>query len=753
MRTLATLIAVAVCLTTLFAQDNPLQPKGFRLPGGKEYKLPAPDPALKDDDKIQIKSAKKVRYAKPRIFLEEGVEFQFKGFNVKADRAEGDTESEQFTLIGNVTVRGADQVTTGDEVWVDFKNKLYRFTDGAADFQPKFFQGTLLTDLYVTGERSEGTNREATLFGASATTCPQDHFGLHAKQIDVSPERSVIFRRLHVDLLGKRLFDLAHFILPLNRKSYDGYVPDIGRSELEGMYVKSKFEVGLGHAQSFTTRFDAMEKRGFGTGIDRFWRHGKSSGALSVYNLYDRAQGQNSFIGTLRHTQQFGQLSFSGSFDARQNSYQTFSDSRSYGTNLDFRYNSGRNSSLLSVRNWRNSMNTFGSETTTANLSDQRELGGGFSLSNNLTYTDSSSTNNGLSVSKHEEVDVNVGVRYSGRKFDGNLAYSRFIPVGDTDNFFPGSEQTPVVTLGSDTRRLLGWKRIPTVFLETGYGQFLDNFSNSRVSRERFGARTMQGTRGGQGLSFGYTSEFVQSVYSDDTAQYILSDTLEARYGLAAKEYGSALILRYRYMRPYGFTPLSLDRRGEENNLTTMWEIPFWKSYTLRVGGGYDFLRERRGQQAWNTVGVALQYQPAKWLRAISTSTYDPNSHVWQNSRIRLDWKPGATTVMMEARYDAERSVWGNLNLRVEGFQWGRLKTSVLMLYNGYTRQFETQQYNLIYDLHCAEAILSYVNTPFGYRRSNDLQFTIRLKAFPYRSNFGLGVSGQPLDTSTGVDF
>jgi hypothetical protein len=105
------------------------------------------------------------------------------------------------------------------------------------------------------------------------------------------------------------------------------------------------------------------------------------------------------------------------------------------------------------------------------------------------------------------------------------------------------------------------------------------------------------------------------------------------------------------------------------------------------------------------------------------------------------------------ARYDGIRKVWSSANLYVENIKIGRTSFSAILTYNGFTKQFDSQQYSFIYDLHCAEAILVYTQQNTGFRSGKDVALFIRLKAIPFDIPFGFGRRGQPLGSPGGVGF
>ncbi len=69
--------------------------------------------------------------------------------------------------------------------------------------------------------------------------------------------------------------------------------------------------------------------------------------------------------------------------------------------------------------------------------------------------------------------------------------------------------------------------------------------------------------------------------------------------------------------------------------------------------------------------------------------------------------------------------------------------------WNGVTDQFDYIQCMLTRDLHCWEASLVFVDQG-GFYRDQSVMLNLRIKAFPFFRNFGVGTFGEALDTSVG---
>ena len=155
----------------------------------------------------------------------------------------------------------------------------------------------------------------------------------------------------------------------------------------------------------------------------------------------------------------------------------------------------------------------------------------------------------------------------------------------------------------------------------------------------------------------------------------------------------------------------------------------------------------------WQQIGLRTEFIPTRNFSLRALSTYDTISEVWSGVRLDLNARAGQTTVSLGSRYDGYRRAWSNANLYLSNLKVGRTTFSTVLSYNGFTKQFDAQQYNFVYDLHCAEAVLTYSEYSTGFRPGRDVQFFFRLKALSFDSLFGLGRRGQPISTGSGSGF
>ena len=131
-------------------------------------------------------------------------------------------------------------------------------------------------------------------------------------------------------------------------------------------------------------------------------------------------------------------------------------------------------------------------------------------------------------------------------------------------------------------------------------------------------------------------------------------------------------------------------------------------------------------------------------------TSYDPFTQAWSNLRLDTTWQTPSLNATIGARYDGLRHTWASVNAYLDGLEIGKTRFGTTLNFNGYTGRFDSQQYNMVYDLHCAEAIITVQDFGSGFRAGREIGFFIRLKAIPFDSSFGRGRLGQMLGTGSG---
>ncbi|MGV3615878.1 MAG: hypothetical protein ACO1SV_11135 [Fimbriimonas sp.] len=727
--------------------QNPLDPPGNPGLPPKEATLPAPG---EPDRTFKIIKSGDTHYAADEVHITGGGEVLIRGYRVFADSARGVRSTEIWELNGNVKVIGKDSVVTGERVIVDFKNETYRSFESESQVDPQFLGTRRVRDkLYIDGRESYGTQRLIRSVDGSVTSCNYDHphYELVGADTEVRPGKRAILRRVRVRLFNRTLFTLPFLVIPLEERNYK-YTPEVGQSRDEGYYIKNRYGVPLRSGQVLDTRLDHMTKLGTGTGLGYNYGGAASNGEARVYKIFGPADTLN-FNNRHQQNLRWGQLTLEN--DLQRNNYLAAPGSSIMQNRANLNVPWGGGTSRLGLNRSNNETQGFTTTNQTLSFGDQRRWSRTFNTRLDLNHISNQqqfqggTTGNG----KREQMDVLLRAEQDLRRATASLDYQRSIPIGDTQNFFSGSDRTPVVTLASDARRLFGdrmEKALP-FRTELSVGEFQSQTDEGRITRSAFDFNFQKYDRSQKRFRADFTGQFRQGLYSDDTAQYTLAGGSALSYRTSRD---TSVNFRYNYLRPYGFTPLTTDRTGRTNLYTLDASARFFRHLKMGLQTGYDSLRLERQDTPWQQVGVRTEYEPTKWFLFRALTNYDTFQRQWSNVRLDLTYRPGATLLSVGARYDGIRQSWSSVNIVLENLKMGRTRLSAVLQYNGFTKQFDQKQYSVIYDLHCAEAIVNVIENNVGFRAGREVQFLIRLKAFPFGTNFGTGRRGQPLGTGTG---
>jgi LPS-assembly protein len=726
--------------------SNPLRPTGFPgVPGESP-----PDNTAKEPDLQIVRSGTESRIRGDFVTIRGGAEIIYRGYRIFADSIDGNLRNETFDLQGNVTVLGDRDVIRGDRVVLDTRNEVFTAYDTSSQVSPQTTGGPLLDLLYVRSQRSSGTPSRSFYHDANCTTCSyhdEPHYELEAADVDLRPGKRAILRKTRIRIFGKTVISLPYLVIPLEEYRYK-YLPEVGQSDDEGWYIKNRYGIPLQGDDLVVARLDYMSKLGTGYGGDWSYRNRQLNGSLGAYAISGEI---NTLAITNRHRQDIGWANFTLENDFQRSNYLLAPGATIVNNRAGLNIPQGRSNTRLTYARNANESTFQSSVYEAVSLSDQREFGRGLRTTTDVNWTTTTSEFSSTSDVR-EQVDVRFRGQQETARGTAAIDYQRSIPVGEAAQFVGGNDRTPVISFSTDATRVLGQQRGRKVpfNLEVSWGEFFDALTSDRIGRSYVDFSFRSAERVGSRLNVTTNGAFRQGVYSDDTAQYTLGLNNQTSYNLGRD---TAINFRYSYSRPYGFAPLLIDRAGETNIATLDASVRPIRSFLIGAQTGYDLLRLKESNAAWQQVGIRTEYTPTQSVLFRTLSTYDTFSEQWSNIRMDLTYRPGATSISIGARYDGFRKQWGTVNAFVDGLKIGRSKLSAILNYNGYTKELDAQQYSFTYDLHCAEAVLTWVESRSGFRPGREIQFFLRLKAFPFDSIFGTTRRGAPLGLGTGRDF
>lgn len=729
--------------------NDPLQPTGFGPAAGdvKVGKLPEKDPNRQE---FKVLRAGQSHRNGDNIEIVDGVEFEFRGYHVFADEAVGNLDSSIFRLTGNVRVIGKESTVSARAMTINVNEESFIGEYVNSELKPSLLNGQLRSSMYIRGEEGFGTRAITTVVNGGVTTCdlPHPHFELTGRDVTVIPNRYVIFRNANFELFGKSRFRIPYLLIPLDDRS-NKYTPEVGQSPDEGYYIKNRFAIPLrGMSSTLVSRFDYMSKLGFGLGGDYTYQTRTMSGIIKAYKIFGTAK---TLTLNNSHRQEFRWGSFSLDNDYQRDNYLSAPGSTILSTraNLVIPGKNGDGTRLSYAKNG-NSSAGFGSSYQTVSLNDTRKFGPRIRTNLDINWTTNTSQSQGTPSTNRQQIDVRFRADNDFNRGSATLEYQRSIPVGNVPNFFSGADRTPVFTLSSDAAKLVGQKFASNLPFQTelSLGEFNDPQKRNQITRYYFNFGFQRNNRGRGKLKWDLSGRFRQGIYSDNTAQYVVEYGTTLSYGFGRD---TAATVRYNMLKPAGFAPLQIDRFGRSNLATFDVNYRPTKRALVAIQTGYDFQSVVTNQPtSWQQIAARTEYQVDDKFLFRGLYGYDTIRQVWNNVRLDLTAKSKATIFGVGARFDGFRHTWTNVNIFLENLTVGRMKFSAVWNYNGFTRRFDTQQYSMIYDLHCAEAVLTWVESATGFRAGREINFYIRLKALPSDTPFGIGRRGQPVNYNLG---
>jgi LPS-assembly protein len=651
-------------------------------------------------------------------------------------------------MEGDAHVIGSGAVITGQAITMDFKTRTYSIKQHRAILHPELLGGNASGDVFLKAERGTGSESLIRTFDGSLTTCELDvpHYRIDGRDITVRPEKRIILRDTRFRILGRTWLRIPYLAIPLDTRR-DRYTPQVGQTRDEGFFIKTLWGVPLEGERDLDINVDYFSKLGTGLGGRYRFAGEANQGFLKAYSILG-VDPTLEVVGGYR--QFFGANLLSLESNYQQRNYLNAPDNTFWTSRASLQLPSGQNNSRLSFYRSSNEASTSKTVSQTLGFIDDRRFGKQTRWNLGINWVQNRSDFASSSSIKREQVEISFRGSHDIKKAVAELEYQRTIPVGDTSNFFSSADRTPVLTVKTDSTRLFGSnfaKNLP-FSTQLSIGEFANSATSSHIGRAHFDININKPERTNSAQSFGGNLRFRQSIYSDNTAQYSAIVNTSYRQAISSL---SAFTLRYNYSKPTGFTPLTFDRLGQSNVATADLSIRPNQQFSIGMQTGYDFrFRENSSDTAWQQVGVRTEYRPSESVLARGLSTYDPNLRKWSNTRIDISIDKGDTFFGIGARYDGIRSTWSNLNIFVDGLKIGKVTASALLNYNGYTKQFDTKQVSLIYDMHCTEAILQILESNVGFRPGRQVYFFLRIKALPFSTPFGTGTQGQPIGIGTG---
>ena len=695
-------------------------------------------------DFIELRSADHIRYdGERRVVRASGnVLFGYQDVDVSADELVADLRADTAILSGNVVLRTRGEEFRGDTLLVHLDTREWEFAQARGAISPKYFERGVVAPLYVGAQEVLGLPDRLLVRGASFTTCDlaHPHYEIEARRLRIWPGRKLIADHAALFILGKHIFTLPWLLVPLREAQRQPFIPTVGQDQFEGYYLKTLVNYVLTSNSYGSAHLDLMTARGFGKGLEHTELYPRGRTDLYLYQVNNTTTGANEVTARAAHQQDFGGgLNLRATADFRNDNYYYIAGSRVTTSQISLdRRRAGSDASL--AFDYNNTSSSFDFTRWSVSLRDD-ERGPRYGLGLNSRFDDQTTVpgqasdlewNNRLELTDHE-------TRMDARL----LVTKRFDPDGDAftgDDFYQVVDRLPELVLDTDTYRLRAAPGGLPARLTLSVGNFSERPTSLQAYRVYFGYQGIPQTiRLGAATRVSAQARFEQYLYGDrdHTAQYDygtnvrleqdLGDSLKARLG-------------YALLQPKGYTPFRFDYIGSYQSAIFDLNYRRGDRYRAQLRTGYDVNYSR-----WSDVIARVDVPLVRTLQVGLSAGYDPNQGVARDLVSRLRFGDYRTALELSTSYQPQQ---GKLQRATAYLDWvanPKWRIQLLSSYDGPQHQLVWGEVLVTRELHCWQAMAYYS------LQRNLFRLDFRIKAFEWgRPDFGVGRSGQYLDTSLG---
>lgn len=687
---------------------------------------------------------------KPALTVSEGpVIVRYKDTVVTAQTARVDYKTNIAIFEGNVVFRIGIEEVHGERITLNLKTREWSVAQAKTTITPEYARGYLNAPVFAQGSTIQGLGRRRVSgYSIEATTCnlAVPHYDFTARSIVIYPNDKIVFRRVKMHALGRTIFSVPRFVLPLREiQKNPELIPRVGQSAEEGYYLKSSYPYMSTAGATGFFMLDLMTKKGIGKGIRQTYHTGgQGAGDLQIYQVFDENINENTLTGRLVHTQQLGTVRASITSNLRSNSYLYAPQSTTFNNQITLNRNVTGARTLLAIN--QNINNTFTrTSQLAANLTHQQQFGQRTSFDSSFDYTGF-----GTSTSSQGRLVSQMAVNRHEDKFDWNISAQKLTDLTDEafvqNQRFAGIEKLPELSLISDSTRL--GNILPfgiPANVKLSYGRYTELPNPDNIDRTFLELNTpVRRFNLSDNWTLGAGAGFKQYVYSDNTAQYSIDTSAELRRKLGK---ASSFALTYRKQAPRGFTPLLYDFVGKYNIANASLNLRDSSIFKLSFLTGYNF---EQAQFPWQDATLRFSIEPNNSLLLYTATSYDFNRGQWRLLINQLRIRGGELFKLdLGTRYDPISKTLSEARIDLDTALGSKWHARALAGYNGFTKGFDYRKFMITRDLHCWEASLIYTDQG-GFYLDKSLMLDLRIKALPLFNNFGAGQFGQALDTSVG---
>lgn len=725
--------------------------------------------------------------------------FRYRELEVRGRRGVIDYNTNMATLSDNLTVTArvgnATRVFKGQSLQFNLDSGAWTLGQIRATFPPDTFPpGSVLEPLFIRNGQVTGSNEDATGSDFDFTTCERGHYHLRSGRLDFARDangrpRRIALKRNALYVFGNKILPLPNYVIGLQaeRSRRYGLQPTVGQNSFDGFFVKTLYDLAATNTRSDSLLIDVLQKRGLGLGLQRELASG--AGLFYLYALSGK-QGGRQIDSRIRRDFAISQaLRASLNFDSTQNNSIAGQGFASQNGQANFNFGTARvQSNLLLSQNASDSpFSSFSQQNAT--FSHRHNLGSAWDIELDSAYARTQTSGS----DEVATLDNLFGLNRRGSRFDAFLRAELHDDLTGRSqvNGAYQLERLPELQLSTDTQRLglPFFERALPGELNLSIAQFNEPSSAQKLARTDFNyiLRDREFSlleRGFLRSQLNVGGHFGQAFYGDDTARYNYNynfslnnyvgrqrrgrtpaastavddegnagpgfGQLPGGFGAGGRgDSGGALLnfqLNYFKLRTVGFTPFQFDFLSPNEFIDARAIFEPSRKLRLELSGGRD-LQNGVTRDLTSTLRIA----PSPSLNFDLSTSYSPEDRrlgdVIGNiylSRRRESFLGGSAVLAF--RYSPDQSTFTAINAAGDISLGRKTRLQFFTGYNGFTGQFDFQQFRIAQDLHCFNLFATFDS------QRKELRFDLALKAFPFLdTRLGQNQLGESFDPQIGA--
>lgn len=631
--------------------------------------------------RINIK-ADEVRYHRGITTARGNVTVEYRGVKIKADKIQYNKYSKEVLADGKVAIQKGEDEVTGTSLKYNPVTLEANIKDAYGHVKDIAVGDVKLQrTIFFWGREVQWKQGVIHIKKGVVTSCdlppPDYHYHITGEDIIIYPREKMIVRNARFFLGKSQLLGLKNMVFPLRQRDprmRQSFIPQIGRNEQEGLYVKEAVSYLWGKKDYGTVHLDWFRKVGIGAGIEHHYHLGdRGAGKVYYYRMGSSSSPTNRYNFTNRAYYKFpGNFFVSLNYSSERYEYPEYSSPNIKNVDFYVSHFTDKTKTAIHVRDYiLGSNRNYG-----VNFLNRYDLNERLQSQVVVDYLSSET-----SLRRLYRLNTLGRLEQRGDVFDSSLTYD--YTWGDR-RFYVNRQPELAIRSRDFSAGPIDYR------VSMAVGSFREMPSDISTIRSDIKLSLLNKIYPiSSSTDFSVAGGFRQLLYEQGDKKYIVRThaNLEQRLGKNIN-----VIATHYFQDREGHSPIALDYFDNYNVLGGTLEYCNRKNLRMQLTGGYDLEHKQ-----YQSMIPRFEYCPAMGSRMIFSSNYDVKHKQWMN----IDGEVGV-----------------KLSKQVGLKYWG--------LYDLINKRMTYQNYVVEFDSHDFA-------TRFIYKGSQgEVWLSATIKAFPY---------------------